>query len=264
MELGQRIKEARLEKGLSQRELCGSMITRNMLSLIENGSAQPSMATLQYLAKELGKPISYFLDEVIVSPNQTLILEARLLQGEQAVLALRDYQTPDPVFDPEYYLIMALGFMEMARQAIKEDRYPLASQFLLQAERAGEQTPYYTPELEQRRLVLCHRANTAPAEELIFLLPDSDDVLVLRAHAALENQQYDRCAALLEAVEHRDAFWHFLRGEVFLAQKAYAQAAEHYLKAEAWNEKLIYYKLEECYRELEDFEKAYYYLRKQS
>ena len=35
MDLGQRIKEARLEKGLSQRELCGSMITRNMLSLIE-------------------------------------------------------------------------------------------------------------------------------------------------------------------------------------------------------------------------------------
>ena len=48
MELGQRIKAVRLEKGLSQRQLCGSMITRNMLSQIENGSARPSMDTLAY------------------------------------------------------------------------------------------------------------------------------------------------------------------------------------------------------------------------
>ena len=35
MELGQRIKQARLEAGLSQRQLCGQRLTRNMLSLIE-------------------------------------------------------------------------------------------------------------------------------------------------------------------------------------------------------------------------------------
>ena len=34
MELGQKIRAARLEAGLSQRELCGDIITRNMLSLI--------------------------------------------------------------------------------------------------------------------------------------------------------------------------------------------------------------------------------------
>ena len=51
MELGKRIKEARLDAGLSQRQLCGERLTRNMLSLIENGSARQSMDTLQYLAK---------------------------------------------------------------------------------------------------------------------------------------------------------------------------------------------------------------------
>ena len=120
MELGQRIKAARLEKGLSQRELCGTVITRNMLSLIENGSARPSMDTLRYLAGQLEKPISYFLDEAVPSPNQALILAARQVSGEQALLALRDYQAPDPVFDPEYYLISALAFMEMAQQALEE------------------------------------------------------------------------------------------------------------------------------------------------
>ena len=43
MELGEKILQARLEAGLSQRQLCGEEITRNMLSLIEHGNAKPSM-----------------------------------------------------------------------------------------------------------------------------------------------------------------------------------------------------------------------------
>ena len=53
MELGQLLKQARLEAGLTQRQLCGGKITRNMLSQIENGSAKPSMDTLRYLAERL-------------------------------------------------------------------------------------------------------------------------------------------------------------------------------------------------------------------
>jgi len=58
MELGDKLRQARIEAGLSQRQLCGEEITRNMLSLIENGSAKPSMKTLQYLAGRLGKTVS--------------------------------------------------------------------------------------------------------------------------------------------------------------------------------------------------------------
>ena len=67
MELGQLLKQARLEAGLSQRQLCGDEITRNMLSQIENGSAKPSMETLRYFATQLGKPISFFLEEEAAS-----------------------------------------------------------------------------------------------------------------------------------------------------------------------------------------------------
>ena len=55
MELGQRLKQARLQAGLSQRQLCGEEVTRNMLSQIENGTARPSMARLAYFAARLGK-----------------------------------------------------------------------------------------------------------------------------------------------------------------------------------------------------------------
>ena len=60
MELGKKLRQARIEAGLSQKQLCGEEITRNMLSLIENGSAKPSMKTLQYLAGRLGKSVSFF------------------------------------------------------------------------------------------------------------------------------------------------------------------------------------------------------------
>ena len=76
MELGEKLRLARQEAGLSQRVLCGNTITRNMLSQIENGSAKPSMDTLRYLAQRLGKSVSYFLEEdAVTSPNQPISVQ---------------------------------------------------------------------------------------------------------------------------------------------------------------------------------------------
>ena len=78
MSLGHRIRAARIEAGLSQRALCGDRITRNMLSQIENGIAKPSVKTLEYLAEQLGRPVSYFLEEqAVFFPNQQPMAEAR-------------------------------------------------------------------------------------------------------------------------------------------------------------------------------------------
>ena len=106
MSLGEALRQARLEAGLSQRALCGDEITRNMLSRIENGVAQPSMRTLQYLASRLNKPMSYFLDEqAVVSSNQQVMEGARRLydlgQFDEALEAFNDYAEPDPVYDRE-------------------------------------------------------------------------------------------------------------------------------------------------------------------
>ena len=67
MTLGQKIKAARLERGMTQKELVGDYITRNMLSKIENDSATPSVRTLEYLARALDLPTSYFLSDAAVS-----------------------------------------------------------------------------------------------------------------------------------------------------------------------------------------------------
>ena len=46
---------------MTQSELAGDAITRNMLSLIESGTASPSVKTLQYLAERLGVPYEHLL-----------------------------------------------------------------------------------------------------------------------------------------------------------------------------------------------------------
>lgn len=56
MKIGEKIKKLRTEKSMTQNELAGTQITRNMLSLIESGAAQPSLQTILYLAGRLNVP----------------------------------------------------------------------------------------------------------------------------------------------------------------------------------------------------------------
>ena len=103
MELGEKIRLARLEAGLSQRQLCGEEITRNMLSQIEHGTAKPSMKTLTFLAARLEKPVGYFLDEEALVPANHQILEV-------------------------------LSLLKAAEEAIAQEKYPYARQLLERAE----------------------------------------------------------------------------------------------------------------------------------
>lgn len=61
--IGQKIKEARKEKKMTQEELADKNISRSLISLIENDLSYPSMQTLEYLSVKLDKHISYFLVE---------------------------------------------------------------------------------------------------------------------------------------------------------------------------------------------------------
>ncbi|MFA6947811.1 MAG: helix-turn-helix transcriptional regulator [Eubacteriales bacterium] len=61
MTLGEKIRRARQERRLTQNALADGFITRNMLSKIENGSAKPSLETLEYISGRLKMPIGYFL-----------------------------------------------------------------------------------------------------------------------------------------------------------------------------------------------------------
>ena len=63
MTIGEKIKKLRTDKLMSQSELAGSEITRNMLSQIEHGSALPSLSTVRYIAARLNVSPGFLLAE---------------------------------------------------------------------------------------------------------------------------------------------------------------------------------------------------------
>lgn len=265
MHLGEKLRLARQEAGLSQRELCGDRITRNMLSQIENGSASPSVSTLRFLAQRLGKPVSFFLEEDgAVSCNLETMELARKAwdRGDfaQAAQALRDFREPDPVFQREWELLRLLTALALAEQALEEKREPYARELLEQAEALLDRMAYALPELHRRSVLLRAQLRDAKPGELVRRLPSLDEELFLRAQAALAEGMPERCAQLLDAARNREnPDWYILRGRAYLSQEAYRQAARCFHAAENADPRETVPLLEQCYRELGDYQLAYRY-----
>ena len=257
MELSQKLKQARLDAGLSQKALCGDRITRNMLSQIENGSARPSMDTLRYLASQLGKPLSYFLEEdAITSPNQALMEQARDADASEALHLLGQYRAPDPTFDRERWLLEALACLSLAEDALSQGKPAYARNLLERAAVAGGRTPYYTPDNERRRLLLLHAAGQTGLDTQ---LPDLTPELLLRAEDAFLRQDFDRCAAYLAAIEVQTHQFHYLSARLHFAQQDYTAARPLFEAAWELDPKACCSRLEDCCRETGDFAGAYFY-----
>ena len=263
MELGEKLKAVRLEAGLSQRQLCDGIVTRNMLSQIENSTAHPSMDTLRRFASRLQKPVSYFLeDEAVTSPNQSVMEKARNhyknREYSHSLAALADYRTPDGVFEEEYFLLLTLCRMEMARLAIGEGRLPYAQTLLEQAASAAVNTAYFTPAMERERLLLLAQTDGE------VQLPADDRELLLRGKIALKAGDFRRCLQILAAAAEPDTpRCRILRGDAHFAAGEFREAAACYEKVEKFYPVRTVPKLEVCYRELKMFEKAYEYACKQ-
>ena len=267
MELGEKIKVARLEAGLSQRQLCEGTVTRNMLSQIENGSARPSMDTLKIFAARLGKTVSFFLEEdAVVSPNQQVMADARQAweagNGEAVLEALKGYREPDPLFQRERELLTVLATLDLAEEAIRQGKDIYARQLL--EELMIPDHCYCAEELGRKRNLLLGTVVPEKLAKICRELPSMDRELALRARDALNRGDSQRSEQLLEAAEDKtDAQWNLIRGQTHLARGQFTKAAVCFLRVEEQYPQICYPLLEQCYRELGNYEKAYEYACKQ-
>ena len=113
MTMGQRIRQAREEAGLSQRELAGEEITRNMLSALEHDGANPSLHTLRYLSKRLGKSVSYFVEED-QGAGQSLWDYGTMPPGD-CLEGLKDAQ-----HTPQNDLLRSVCLLDLAEEAVQQ------------------------------------------------------------------------------------------------------------------------------------------------
>jgi hypothetical protein len=221
------------------------------------------MDTLKLLASRLGKPVSFFLEEdALASPNRDAMEEARARFDSQdyagAAEALETYKAPDPVYDRERALLLALSLLELAEQAIAVGRYPYALELL---DRADTGSVYCREALFRRRLLLLAKI---PGQTVSHLLPSLDEELLIRAEEALADGSKARAKALLEAVQEQKApIWNLLRGSLELEERNFRDAARYLHLAENQYPRETAPLLERCYRELQDYKRAYEYACRQ-
>lgn len=118
MSIGKKIKTLRNAKMMTQSELAGTEITRNMLSRLENEAAQPSLDTIRYLAERLNVSPSYLLaegeDEYMYIKNREMKdIKRAYLSGEFHICRDMCINSSIPE-DDEIKLILAYSTLEIA------------------------------------------------------------------------------------------------------------------------------------------------------
>lgn len=252
MTLGEKMRQARLEAGLSQGQLCQGLVTRNMLSQIENGNARPSLSTLQALSARLGKNVQYFLDDASPADAPTRLDPARELFGQNKWQEALEVLHSLPENWEQTYLAV-LCHLHLGEDAFSSGRSSAAKEHLLAAEAAGEKTPYYSPALSQYVKLLL--ARLTPCD-----LPEDDTLLLLRAESAIRADNPALAAQLLDAVQSPGSpGWHFIKGKLAAATGQYASAVAHFRKGESYHPRAAWESIEICARESGDYQTAYLY-----
>ena len=146
-EIGARLKELRLRQGLTQKELAGEKITRNLLSLIESGNCSPSVSTLLYLAERLGVPAGYFFTDGDGEYMKFPVLgeaKEKMKAGEYRAVLDLCAALPEAALDDEISMIEARSAFRAAEEEARSYRLRDAGKLLDRAEAAASRSVYCT------------------------------------------------------------------------------------------------------------------------
>ncbi|MHB8631680.1 MAG: helix-turn-helix domain-containing protein [Candidatus Limnocylindria bacterium] len=97
-QIGDRIRKARTEVGLSQAQLGAPHFTRAYVSAIELGKVRPAMKSLEFMAEKLGRPASYFMEDADADrrrkERELEIRSAEALLSRQTAIQAIERATP--------------------------------------------------------------------------------------------------------------------------------------------------------------------------
>ncbi len=116
--IGKMIKEARLAKKMTQNEVVGNFITRNMLSQIESGAAMPSIKTLEYLCNVLDIQLETLSVGESGNTSGYTAMKRQYLAGDyKAVIA----SGTDKDYSDECTALKALAYLELSDALAKSE-----------------------------------------------------------------------------------------------------------------------------------------------
>lgn len=153
MNVGEKIRALRQSKMMTQAELAGTKITRNMLSCIENGAAQPSLSTVVYLAERLGVPVGFLLAEEREEP---FYRKMNRLENIKRALREQDWEgckrmclsvSGEPL-DDELCMLVARSNLGIAEETFWQGKLHTACRYFDEAIAYDRKTLYSQPMIE--------------------------------------------------------------------------------------------------------------------
>ena len=81
----ERVREARIEAGLSLAQLAREDVSRTFIHFVETGQSRPSQPVLALIARRTGKPISYFTLQATSERNSSMGLATDLARVAKRV-----------------------------------------------------------------------------------------------------------------------------------------------------------------------------------
>lgn len=282
MTLGQKLRQLRHSRGLSQAQAAEGCITRNMLSQIENDQAKPSMRTLEHLANTLGVSVGWLLSDEQTDAEVERLRKARALYqagDDEGCLAL--FQQSAAQQSDEVLLLCALAAARLAGQLFAQEQFSRAQELAQKALCWNEQGLYSLSQIHSQALAVLARCalQAGAAEDAIgqyraqYLAWQPSvpyHLTMARYHLQQEHIQAAEREiwAIIELPEENRAEYLILRGRIAARREEYENAAMYLHQAEAlalspFLQRELYMALEVCCRELGDYKQAYLYASKQ-
>ena len=268
MNIGEKIKTARKSANMTQAELSRDIVTRNMLSSIEGGNANPSLDTLIRLADRLELPASYFLSE-----NDDIYFYKKMREMDKILLALKMKNYKSAIdralslggIDDEISYVLAYSYFKLAENSVKNGELNSVAVYLNKFNEYKKSTVYDLTVQESISSIYESIAKNVQSPLLEFKREKYENVI--------QTVQYEYYKYLLMDYEYpykTASYANHLRAKHLIKERKYLDAIPLLLniadnKNPDYDAYLIfgvYTDLEHCYKQLFDFENAYRYSTK--
>ena len=270
MNIGNKIKQLRISAGLTQSQLAGSKITRNMLSCIESGKASPSIDTLSYLADRLNVPVSFLVsedDNLFFYQKNEIITKAKDLfyhqKYSQCIEALKNIDSPD---DEICYILCACYF-NVGKASVLKGSLKTAKGMLENSLVYAKRTIYDTEVMSAVATMYLALANNIQSPLLELDQKYVSSIISRNSELdfynyIIQNSSYDY---------NLDVWSKHLEAKEMIRNRRYYEAVSELRKIEEQKGTIeynayfvfsVYSDIEICYRQLGDFENAYRYASK--
>lgn len=268
--LGQKIKRLRKSQGLTQAELVGKEITRNMLSRIETGFATPSLETLKYIADRLNVSTAYLVSEdddlLFFEKKETISKIYRAYEAKNYTACIAIINSLSAADDELNYLL-AHAHLEVGKKDIENGSLISAEKNLTLSEKYCKATKLDTLHIEARIPLYKAIAKNIQSPLLEFDSQKYTDALMLSTDFELfKYLTLDYTYSYTTPI-----FSLHMEAKELMRERNYPEAVKKLICAteisikDNYNAFVVfglYTDLEYCYKQLCDFEKAYIYSTK--